>query len=199
MLGWQNVLEAAMRWAALAAVILALCPPALAAPVPYDLQAEQSTVTYETDFGSQVISGHIPISSADLVLDLERLANCTVSVVLDARGADASFPFAADALKGKTVLDAGAFPQITFVSSAVQAAGDGAKVTGALTIRGVTRKVTLDAAIYRQKGTQEGDRSRLTVRLTAKVKRSDFGAIGFAQQVGDEVRIIITARIARHD
>lgn len=188
-----------MRRIAPAVLILALSSPAIAAPVAYDLQPNLSTVTYETDFGAQIISGHIPIASADLVLDLDRLANCSVAVVLNAAGADASFPFAAEAMTGKTVLDAGNFPTITFISGAVKAAGDGALISGALTIRGVTRKVTLDAAIFRQQGTQAGDRSHLTVRLTGKVKRSDFGATGFGQQVGDEVRIIITARIARHE
>lgn len=187
----------------LAVLLVALAAPTLlaaplrAAPVIYDLQSDISSVTFETDFGAQVIRGQIPLAQADLVLDLDRLANCTVSVVLDAAGADATFPFAAEALKGKTVLDTGAYPRITFASTSVKAAGDGARVTGDLTIRGITRRVTLNAAIYRQQGTETGDRSHLTVRLTGTVLRSDFGASGFAQQVGDEVRIIITARIAR--
>jgi polyisoprenoid-binding protein YceI len=172
---------------------------AWAATVPYTLDRAASSVAFETDFGPDVITGTIPLNSADLSLDFDRVANCTVNVDLDVSGAQASFPFAAQALKGPKVLDAKNHPRMTFESTSVKAAGDGAAVSGNLTIRGVTRPVTLHAEIYRQKGTEAGDRSRLTVRLTGKVNRSDFGAAGWADMVDDEVRIIITARIAAKD
>lgn len=179
------------------ATLLALGLPATAAPIQYDLQPAESTVAFETDFGPDHITGQIPLRAADLVLDFEQLSNCKVAVTLDVTGADASFPFAAQALKGPKVLDAAAHPEMTFRSTLVKAAGEGAKVTGDLTIRGVTRRVTLDARIYRQKGTEEGDRSRMTVVLTGTVNRSDFGATGWSDMVADEVRITITARITR--
>ncbi|NJM81203.1 MAG: polyisoprenoid-binding protein [Tabrizicola sp.] len=182
------------RFVLAASILLAL--PASAAPVAYDLERDRSSVTFETDFGPDTITGSIPLDSADLTLDFDRVANSRVSVALDVSGATASFPFAAQALKGPKVLDARAHPQMTFQSTSVQAAGDGAAVDGNLTIRGVTQPVTLRAEIYRQKGTAVGDRSHLTVRLTGKVKRSAFGATGWSDMVSDEVRIIITARIA---
>jgi polyisoprenoid-binding protein YceI len=166
-----------------------------AAPIDYALDRDQSSVAFETDFGPDVITGTIPLNSADLTLDFEQVANCTISVDLDVSGAQASFPFAAQALKGPKVLDAKSYPRMTFESTSVKAAGDGAAVTGNLTIRGVTRPVTLKAEIFRQKGSAAGDRSHLTVRLTGKVNRSDFGATGWADMVDDEVRIVITARI----
>jgi polyisoprenoid-binding protein YceI len=86
-----------------------------------------------------------------------------------------------------------------FTSTSVAARGDGASVKGNLTIRGVTRPVTLEARIWRQQGTETGDRSRLTIQLTGAVNRSDFGATGFADMVSDRVRITITARIIRRD
>lgn len=173
--------------------------PAFAAPVAYDLQPDVSNVSFQTDFGKQAITGDIPLQSADLIIDFETLSNCRIAVVLNAAKAGAGFPFAADALKGKSVLDVQSHPKISFTSTSVRANGDGAKVKGNLTIRGVTRVVTLDAQIRRQKGTEEGDRSRLTIRLTGAVNRSDYGATGFSDMVSDEVRIIITARIARRE
>ena len=166
-----------------------------AAPVVYALDRDRSTVSFETDFGPDIISGTIPLNSADLTLDFDQVANCTIAVDLDVSGAQASFPFAAQALKGPKVLDAKNHPQMTFASTGVTAKGGGALVAGNLTIRGVTRPVTLSAEIYRQTGTETGDRSRMTVRLVGKVKRSAFGASGWSDLVSDEVRIIITARI----
>lgn len=184
-----------------AALLAAAVAPvaATAAPVPYDLQADRSTVGFETDFGPDHITGAMPVKSARLILDFDQVKNCVIDVSLDAAHADASFPFAAQAMKGPKVLDARAYPEMVFRSSAITRNGDGARVAGDLTIRGVTRPVTLDATIFRQQGTEAGDLSRLTVRLTGKLNRSDFGATGWSDMVGDEVRLIITARIERAD
>ncbi len=170
--------------------------PAVAAPVDYAMEPGASTVAFETDFGRERITGSFPLASADLTLDFENTANSTIDVTLDVTGARASFPFAAQALQGATVLDAKTYPKMHFISTRVVAKGDGASVSGNITIRGVTRPVTLQARIFRQTGYAAGDRSHLTVRLTGQVKRSEFGASGFADLVGDEVRILINARIA---
>lgn len=66
-----------------------------------------------------------------------------------------------------------------------------------MTIRGVTRPIVLAAQVFRQRDTQEGDRSRLSVLLTGTVDRRDFGADGFAQFVGPEIRIEILTRLDR--
>ncbi len=181
----------------LAALILSLAtaPAAPAATIGYRLDPAASTVAFETDFGPDLITGAIPLTLADLRLDFDNVANCTIAVELDVSGATASFPFAAQALKGPKVLDAAAHPKMTFQSTAIARDGDAAKVAGNLTIRGVTRPVTLRAEIFRPQGSAQGDFSRLTVRLSGRVNRSDFGANGWDDMVGDEVRIIITARI----
>lgn len=183
----------------LAAVFLLLALPAQAAPVPYDLQTDQSTVGFETDFGPDHITGAMPVKSAHLVLDFDQVGNCIIDVALDVSKANASFPFAAQAMKGPKVLDSDAFPEMVFRSTTIRRAGEGALVDGNLTIRGITRPVTLAATIYRQQGSDAGDLSRLTILLTGTVNRSDYGATGWADMVGDEVRLKITARIAKAD
>lgn len=175
--------------------LIALPLTAQARPVAYLLQTAASSVAFETDFGKEHITGTFPLARAALTLDFETVANSTIDVTLDVAHAKANFPFAAQALRGATVLDAGAHPEMHFVSTRVKARGDGADVSGNITIRGVTRPITLRAVIYQQKGSAKGDRSHLSVRLTGRVKRSDFGATGWAELVGDEVRILIDARI----
>ena len=178
------------------AAFTAALSPALARPTAYQLQPEASTVGFETDFGADKISGQMPITRADLSLDFQNPAASTFAVTLDASNSQASFPFAAQAMKGPKVLDTGEFPQITFVSTGVKPDGAAAWVDGNLTIRGVTRPARLRAEIFRQQGHDEGDFSRLTVRLTGAVQRSDYGATGWNDMVGDEVRLDILARIA---
>jgi len=184
------------------ALRLALClalfaSPALAAPAHYSLEPEASTVGFETDFGGDLISGKMPVASAELTLDFDNVAVSKIDVVLDAANADASFPFAAQAMRGPKILDVVNFPTIHFQSTSVRKDGDGAAVAGNVTIRGVTRPMEMHAVIWRQKGQPEGDLSKLTIRLTGAINRSDFAATGWSDMVGDQVRLDILARIKR--
>lgn len=170
-----------------------------AAPVGYTLEADESTVGFETDFGQNHIRGTMPIRSADLALDFDDVSRSKVSVRVDVRKAKTGVPFATDALKGQSVLDARDYPEIAFVSRKVRKAGDGAVIEGDITIRGVTKPIRLNAQIYRQRDTQAGDLSHLSILLTGAVSRAAFGATGFPDMVGDEVRLKVLARIARID
>lgn len=80
---------------AIFALFIALASPLAAGHVTYALEPANSTVRFETDFGKDRITGQIPITTADLTLDFDRVANCRVAVTLNASGAQASFPFAA--------------------------------------------------------------------------------------------------------
>ena len=168
-----------------------------AAPVAYILDVERSMVGFEVDFGSDRIKGSIPVSEAQVVIDFDRVANTSVSVTLDTTRAVASFPFATQAMRGPSVLASAEYPTLSFRSRSVRAEGAGARVTGDITIRGQTRPIALDAQIYRQRGQAEGDRSRMSILLRGTVDRSDFGATGWSDMVGNEVALDILVRVSR--
>ncbi len=181
-----------------------LLPSGMAAAVPqsYRLDAANSTVGFEVDFGDDIVTGNMPVKDAALSLDFDRPEDSRVTVTLDAAGAAANFPFATQALKGPRVLDTDSFPDMLFSTTAFRAQpGPGAKagIDGMLTIRGVTHPVTLDAEIFRQRGQPDGELSKLSVHMTATVSRAAYGADGWADLVGDDVRIRIIARIERED
>jgi polyisoprenoid-binding protein YceI len=169
--------------------------PLAAEPLTYRLDNSRSEVGFQIDMGKTALRGLMPVSGADLLLDFDRAAASRVSVTLDAGAARMGLPFATEAMRGASVLDARAHPEIRFESTRVRATGTGATVEGLITIRGVTRPVTLDARLYRPKGSVEGDRRALSVRLTGQLSRRAFGAAGFADLVGDTVRIDILARV----
>ena len=169
--------------------------PGLAGPTGYSLQPNGTTVGFSTDFGKDEITGHFPITSANLKLDFENPGQSTIDVTLNVADANASFPFAAQALKGPKVLNASEFPEITFTSTKIRAEGEGARVEGDITIRGVTKSVVLFAQFWQQKGQAAGDLHLLKIRLTGALMRSDFGATGWSDMVGDEVRLDILALI----
>jgi polyisoprenoid-binding protein YceI len=81
-----------------------------------------------------------------------------------------------DHLKSPDFLDITNYPTITFKSTKVEPNSDKsrAKVTGDLTIRGVTRPVTLDVEYIGQVNTPFGD-TRTGFTATTKINREDFG------------------------
>lgn len=184
---------------ALVLVSLLCAGPAVARAVGYVLDPETSFVEFSVAFGPDRIIGTIPIRQSEFRLDLATGADSRVAVELDATGARANFPFASQALIGPKVLDAARHPVIRFESDTVRISGETARVEGKVTIRGQTRPVSLDVTAYRQRGTEPGDLSRLTLLVTGSVRRSDFGATGWMDMVSDEVAIRIVVRISRSE
>ncbi|WP_127900563.1 YceI family protein [Solirhodobacter olei] len=181
----------------LAAAFVLIAGMASAMPRHYALEPATTAVRFSVAFGGDKITGQMPVAKATVTLDFQSLANCHVSVTLDAAKAEASFPFAAQAMKGPLVLDTRKFPDISFTSTAVHATATGALIDGRITIRGQTRPIRLTADLYRQRGTAPGELDHLAIQLTGEVKRSEFGATGWAGTVGDVVHLDIIANMDR--
>ncbi len=166
-----------------------------AKPVRYVLESGKSTVGFTYQFSGKPTKGTMPITSADLTIDFAALEKSMVQVVLNVKKARAGFIFATEALRGKSVLDVANHPQIRFVSTKVSRSGNGAKITGMVTIRGITRPLTLMAGFYRQKGSDPTDLSHLSILLTGTISRSAFGATGYPDLVGEQIDLRILVRI----
>lgn len=186
---------------ALCFLSLALCAiPAKAETRTYGIDTEGSVVEFAWDFGETEVRGRMPLVKADLRIDFEELGRSQVAVALDASNAEAGFVFATQAMRGPRVLDTRKFPLITFVSTRVMRTAAGkATIDGNMTIRNVARPIRLRAEIYGERGTDQTDLSNLTVLLTGGVRRSEFGASGWSDMAGDEVRLRILARIHQVD
>ena len=103
-------------------------------------------------------------------------------------------------LKGADFFDAVKYPTFNFTSTGLQNAGNNKyKVTGNLTLHGVTKPINLDLW-YR--GTTTNPQSKAPTsgfQVTGKIKRSDFGiATGFpAAMLGDEITIKADAEFGK--
>ncbi|MEM7074259.1 MAG: YceI family protein [Pseudomonadota bacterium] len=181
----------------IAAVLMALPTLTPAAPETYKLNPAQSVVAFTYTYQGTPNQGRMPVKAARMLLDLDNVPGSQVDVTLDARGAQAGFFFATQTMKGPSVLYTDRFPEISFRSTRITGDLRGAVVQGDLTIRDVTRPVTLRAGLYRQEGTALGDRSRLIVQLTGTVSRAAFGAGGFPGFVDDAIALNIIARIEK--
>ena len=79
-------------------------------------------------------------------------------------------------LKSADFLDVARYPVMTFKSKKVLSNGDGEwKVTGDLTIHGVTKEVVLNAEGPTAEGKDPFGNTRIGASATTKIKRSDFG------------------------
>ncbi|MEP2028177.1 MAG: YceI family protein [Paracoccaceae bacterium] len=171
-----------------------------AAPTRYQLDTDASQVGFLYVLNGAEQKGTMPVSQANLTIDPLDLQTAQVDVSVDVRKARTGLIFATEALKARSVLDSAEFPSIRFVATEVQLGtngriSDGAVITGNLTMRGVTKPITFEAHLYRIQGSQPEDLSQLTIRLTGSVTRSDFGANGFSNLVGDVIKLDILARI----
>ncbi|MFT6933143.1 MAG: polyisoprenoid-binding protein YceI [Paracoccaceae bacterium] len=179
--------------------LLFIATAGAAEPVRYLLDVERSSVGFNFSFGDSLGEGSMPVVAAALQIDLDTVSRSQVDVTVDVTGARTGFFLATEALQSATVLDAATYPTIRFVSRRIQPMGDSAQIEGDFTVRGVTRPSTLFAQFYRQQGTVEGDRERLSIYLTGSISRSAFGASGYADMVDDTVELRILARIDRDD
>lgn len=172
---------------------------AWAAPARYSLDSQGSEVRFTYTLGGVDGAGTMPVSTADIVLDFDNASASRTAVTLNPGAAKTSAGLITSTLKSKDVLNTDQYPEIQFVSRSVTAKPGGAVVTGDVTVRGVTRPLTLQATIYRPEGSAPGDRSRLTVRLTGAINRHDFGASGYPDLVDDTVTLDIRARLRLSD
>ncbi len=166
-----------------------------AKPMRYLLEADKPSVGFVYHFNGAQTKGTMPVASADLTIDFAALHKTTVRISLNVRKARAGFIFATQALREKSVLDVANHPQIRFSSTKVSRTATGARVVGMVTIRGVTKPLTLNAVFYRQKGSAPKDLSKLSILLTGSISRSAFGAKGYPKLVGDRIDLRILARI----
>jgi polyisoprenoid-binding protein YceI len=88
------------------------------------------------------------------------------------------------------------FPVATFKSTRVEkgAAADHLKVTGDLSLHGVTKPVTLDVTVIKVGSNPRTSLPTVGFDATTTLKRSDFGLGKFVPQVSDEIQMRITSQ-----
>jgi polyisoprenoid-binding protein YceI len=108
------------------------------------------------------------------LLDEKSLEKSQVSFAIEAASIDTADAKRDEHLRSPEFFDAGKFPQLTFKSTKITKAGAGYNLHGDLTIRGVTKPVTLTATVSDAIASPWGNLVR-AVKITGKVKRTDFG------------------------
>jgi len=138
--------------------------------------------------------------SGSVLYDPANPGKSSIQVTIDAASVDTRVEKRDNDLRSPNFLDAQKYPTITFQSKKVEAAGEGKlKVTGDLTIHGVTKEVVLDVdgptpAIKDPMGP---GRLRMGASATTKINRQDFGVSGLPAVVGDEITITLDVEMTK--
>ena len=99
-------------------------------------------------------------------------------------------------LKSPDFFNAAQFPTITFKSNKIEGTGDTYKITGDLTIHGVTKPVTAEFKKGAENKGQKGEvRGGGEARFT--IKRSDYDMKFMVGPLGDDVNIILSLEGAK--
>jgi polyisoprenoid-binding protein YceI len=150
--------------------------------------------------GVSTVRGAFTKVSGSVHYDAASPNKSSIQVTIEAASVDTRVEMRDNDLRSPRFLDAQKYPTITFQSKKVESAGPGnLKVTGDLTIHGVTKEVILDVdgptpAIKDPMGK---DRLRAGASATAKINRNDFGVSGLPGLVGDDITITIDVEMTK--
>ena len=136
--------------------------------------------------------------TVDLELNSEDPSKSSVKVGIDANSIDSRVAEFDAHLKGDKFFATAANPGISFESTGIKMNSDTtASITGNLTIKGVTKPVTLEATL--NKAAEHPMRKVPTVGLsaTAKLMRSDWGLGEYVPMVSDEVDVVISVELIK--
>jgi len=145
-------------------------------------------------------AGGFSDASGTLELQPKNPAAAKLSVKIPVASVTTTSAKLTDELKGDQWLDAAKFPDMTFVSTkVVPTAKDHAKVTGDLTLHGVTKPVTLDVTLVGAGVNPLSKKVTVGFEATGTLKRSEFGVKTYVPLIGDELHLTIAGAFEKQD
>jgi polyisoprenoid-binding protein YceI len=193
------------RAISVAALAVTLSLPAAAATSTWQIDPNHSAAQFAVrHLAISTVRGAFTKVNGSVQLDDRDISKSSVEVTIDADSVDTRVPNRDKDLRSDHFFDVEKYPTITFKSTKVEQAEPGKlKVTGDLTIHGVTKQVVLDvegptAAVKDPWGNQ-----RAAANATTKINRQDFGVKWNAKMdggglvVGDDVAITIDVEMVQ--
>ena len=173
--------------ALLVALLGAVTTPVLAQPKPAQLQAAGSEIGFTTKQMGVPVEGKFGKFSAQIALDPKKPETGNVAFTIDTGSARFGSPELDAEVPKATWLNVPKFPQASFQSSAVKAAGAGKfEVTGKLTIKGATQNVVVPVQVV-QTGANSVATGAFTIkRLAFKVGENEWAD---TSMLADDIQI----------
>jgi len=185
--------------AMLVGLAAALALPASAGTTTYQIDPRHSSAGFGvTHLMISTVRGEFHGVTGTVVVDDSDISKSSVNVTIDATTVDTREPDRDKHLKSEAFFDVAKHPTITFQSTKVERNADGSlKVTGDLTIRGVTKTAVLTATLPKAPIKDPWGLQRTAVSAATKINRQDFG-VAWNQKldsggvvVGDDVNVTL--------
>lgn len=183
-----------------AAIALLGASAAVAEPVVYDFDPSHSQVVFDyRHMGFSTSTGIINGITGKLVLDAQDPAKSSVEATIPLSGLRTVSEQLDEHLFGPDFFDTDASGAVaTFKSTQVVPEDDDeAKVTGDLTLNGVTKQVVLDVDLNQIAAHPMTGKEAAGFDAEAEIRRSEFNLGKFAPAVADEVEIKITVEAVK--
>ncbi|HJY86807.1 MAG TPA: YceI family protein [Candidatus Acidoferrales bacterium] len=193
------------RFLLTAALLIFFATVATAEAVPWQIDPAHSAAQFAVrHMMVSTVRGAFSKVSGVVNYDEKNSANSSVEVTVDVSSVDTRVPQRDADLRSGRFFDVTKYPTMTFRSKRITPSGDGRfKMTGDLTIHGVTREVTFDVEGPTPAVKDPQGHLRRGASATTKINRKEFGIAynavleGGGLVVGDEVAISIDVELVR--
>ena len=167
---------------------------ALAEAKKYTLDASHSQIVFSYDhLGFSTTWGMFSGFEGEIMFDQANPAASSVSVSMPVKSMLTGWEGRFQHFMSKDFFDASDDEMVSFASTGIEVTGETtAKITGDLTLNGVTKPVVLDAVLNKTGDHPMAKKPWAGFSATTSVLRSDFGLGMFAPYVSDEVAIQIS-------
>lgn len=144
-------------------------------------------------FGYSDIEAVFTNITGEVLLDTADWSKSSVTATIPISGLVTGVPKLDEHLKSADFFDMAKFANATFKSTKVEKTGENTmKVTGDLTIRAVTKPVTLDVTLNKLAPHPMSKKDTAGFSATGTLKRTEFDVGMYAPNVSDEIRLEIT-------
>lgn len=164
----------------------------LAAPVNYTIDAAHTFPRFSyTHFGFSTQLSRFDKTTGTIIYDAENQTG-SVDIAIDIKSVNTGSNDFNGHLQGEDFLDSAKYPQASFKSTKVNFAdGKLTSIDGNLTIKGVTKPVTLTVTLFKSTMHPMLKKPAIGANAFTVIKRSEFNAGKYVPYVDDEVRIDI--------
>lgn len=182
-----------MNKLALVLAMASIAGSAYAAPETFNIDPSHTAPRFEySHFGFSNQVHRFDKTSGRITLDREA-KTASVDVSIDAKSVNTGYAVFNEHIQGENFFHTEKYPSITFKSTKVVFEGDKpVSVEGDLTIKGVTRPVTLKVTSFLAMPHPIRKREAIGANAVTQIKRSDFNMGKYAPNVSDEVTLSIS-------
>ena len=166
----------------------------LAAPVDYKIDPTHTATVFSWNhFGFSTPSANFSDIQGVIKVDNAKPANSSVNVTIPLSSVNTNVPALDKEFQEEAWFNAAKYPNITFKSTKVETKDKKHfKITGDLTVKGVTKPVVLDAVLNKQGEHPMAKVPAIGFNATTSFDRSAFGVGAYVPNVGDKITVNIT-------